>query len=140
MIVNRTTMRKLTGVLLLAGLLILLVLPARAAPPLDAGDFPTLTPTFAPLPTLTPTLTPVIIIVTLDAGSPSPTTPIDSLDPGYPSNIQQEDLEATRLAEQAAAQEQPSRRNPLITAAYIGLFILLVVGVWMLFSRRGTGP
>lgn len=134
-------MRKLTGVLFLAGLLILLVLPARAAPPLDAGDFPTLTPTLAPLPTLTPTVTQEIIIVTLDAGSPSPTTPIEGLDPGYPSNIQQEDLEATRLAEQvAAAQEQPSRRNPLITAAYIGLFILLVVGVWMLFSRRGAGP
>ncbi len=135
-------MRKLTGFLLLAGLLILLVLPARAAPPLDAGDFPTLTPTFAPLPTLTPTFTPVIIIVTLNAGYPAPTTSVDSLDPGYPSNIQQEDLEATRLAEQVAAaqEQQPSGRNPLITAAYIGLFILLVVGVWMLFSRRGSGP
>jgi len=133
-------MHKLTVSLLLAVLSILLAIPAAAAPPFDAGDFPTLTPTVTPIPTETPTLIPEVIIVTLNPGYPPPTQVIEGLDPGDPSNIQQEDLEATRRAEQAAAELESSGRNPLITAAYIGLFILLVVGVWMLFSRRGVGP
>ncbi|HUF39472.1 MAG TPA: hypothetical protein VMN57_13185 [Anaerolineales bacterium] len=127
----------MTASLLLGLFFVLLALPAGAAPTHDAGDFPTLTPTFIPFPTETPTLTPVIIVVTLDSGYPAPT--IETFDPGAPSNIQEEDLQATRMAQQAAEEPEP-RGNPLITAAYIGLFILLVVGVWMLFSRRGYGP
>jgi hypothetical protein len=131
-------MSKLTLSLSLALLLVLLALPAGAAPPLDAGEFPTITPTITLTPTVTLTPLPETIIVTLNPGYPAPTQVIEGLDPGDPSNIQQEDLEATRRAQEAAA-EVSSGGNPLITAAYIGLFIILVVGVWMLFSRRGIG-
>jgi hypothetical protein len=119
---------------------VLVALPVAAAPLLDAGEFPTLTPTWTLIPSATASPTQDFIIVTLDSGYPPPTNVVESLDPGDASNIQQEDLQATRLAEQQAAAEESSGGNPLITAAYIGLFILLVVGVWMLFSRRGIGP
>lgn len=117
--------------------LLLLAAPAGASPLLDGGGFPTATPTITntPEPTFTATQPPVVI-VTLESGYPPPTQVIEGLDPGQPSNIQEE---ATRRAETEAANAD-SGGNPLITAAYIGLFILLVVGVWMLFSRRGLGP
>ena len=113
----------------------ILVVPGRAAPRADAGDFPTLTPTI--LPTWTPSLVPTqpeAIVVTVNP-YPAPTEAIEGFDPGQPSNIQEE---ATRLAAEDTG-ETASGPNPLLTAAYIGLFILLVVGVWMLFSRRGMG-
>lgn len=137
----KTRLPLLLAVLLPAGLL-LMSFTAPAAPPLDAGGFPTLTPTITstPLPSLTPTNTQQVIIVTLGSGYPLATATIEGLDPGYPSNIQEEDLLATQIAQESAQEEQPAGRNPLITVAYIGLFILLVVGVWMLFSRRGMRP
>ena len=127
--------RVLTLSLILVALLLMAV-PVWAAPAVDAGEFPTLTPTITATfePTWTPTQ-PEAVVVTIEA-YPAPTDAIEAFDPGQPSNIQEE---ATRRAQQEATAEG-SGSNPLITAAYIGLFILLVVGVWMLFSRRGMGP
>jgi len=116
-------------------ILILLLLPVaavQAGPLSDGGGFPTATPTVTPLifPTATWTSTPQGVVVTLQPVYPAPTGTVASLYPGPSSNVQE--------GEQPAA--ETSGTNPLITAAYIGLFIFLVVGIWMLFGRRGMRP
>lgn len=122
--------------LALALLLLLILLPVgavQAEPSMDGGGFPTLTPTVTPLfiPTATWTPTPQEAIVTLQPAYPAPTQSAIGLEPPPPSNIQEE---------VGQPEQTSSGSNPLITAAYIGLFIFLVVGVWMLFGRRGMRP
>ena len=73
-----------------------------------------------------PSITPLTVVLTLEI--PTATSTLLSLDPGQSSNIQ----ETTDPAE--------PRANPLVPLGYIILFIFLLVGVWMLFSRRGMNP
>ena len=125
---------------LLALLLSLPVAAVRASPNWDGGGFPTLTPTGTPIsiPTATWTPTPQALGVTLQPAYPAPTQTAIGLEPLSPSNIQ----EAGGGPEAPSGQQGETgavRSSPLITAAYIGLFIFLVVGVWMLFGRRGMG-
>jgi len=117
-------------VFLLAMLLLCTPGPASAAPAADGGGFPTATPTQTPAPTQTPTPTNTqqsSIVLTLEI--PTATGTLPSFNPEQPSSVLAETPEA----------EEPAR-NPLVSLAYVVLFIFLVVGVWMLFTRRGSNP
>lgn len=104
---------------------------AFASPAQDGGGFPTETPTATPLPTETPapteTATQQTIVLTLEI--PTATSTEFSLNPEQPSNI----LAGTPTPEDTG-------RNPLISLAYVVLFIFIVVGVWILFTRGNQRP
>ena len=113
----------------------LILLTAFTAPFADGGGFP---PTNTPSATPEPTSTPVPEIFVTEA--PSPTENLEILAVTL-------DLPEQQATQAAPVGQQPSNiideqagettgGSPLILIAYMGLFIALAIGLWMLFGRR----
>jgi len=104
---------------------------AMSGPPMpfaDGGGFPTATPTYTPVPpTHAPTNAPE---------ATTTTTPLPEVN-GPNSAAIPDFMVPTSTPTQAP---ESSTGNPLMPLVYIGLFILLVVGIYFLFSRRGMLP
>ncbi len=120
----KSTARITRLLIILAGLLFAAAArPAPSVPLWDGGGFPTATPTFTPVPTNTPEPTATNTPIFLEPAPENTTAPDFQLSTQVPPQV-----------------PETGTANPLIPVAYIALFIFLVVGIWMLFSRRGQNP
>ena len=108
---------------------------AAAQPPLDGGGFPTPSPT----PTWTPTETATLFPTATDTVMPAIAVTVE-LPQLTETAVSIDSVSGSNIIQEAQPEPVQSPRSPLLAVAYIGLFIFLLAGVWLLFGRGRAKP